>query len=81
MISTSLAQTAYSAAAAPVRTYRGTEYAAFQKVTAQLNRARRADAPMTVRMLLIPSCVAWCFLNPYLPPKAVTVLDSRLDRE
>lgn len=49
MISTSLAQTAYSAAAAPVRTERGTEYAAFQKVTAQLNRARSANAPMTDR--------------------------------
>jgi flagellar protein FlaF len=49
VISTSLAQTAYSAAAAPVRTERGTEYAAFQKVTAQLNRARRPDAKMTER--------------------------------
>lgn len=49
MISISLAQTAYAAAATPVRTERGTEYAAFQKVTAQLNRARRAGAPMTDR--------------------------------
>jgi len=49
VISTSLAQTAYSASATPVRTQRGTEYAAFQKVTAQLNQARRDDAPMTDR--------------------------------
>lgn len=48
MISTSLAQTAY-AAATPVRTERGTEYAAFQKVTARLNQARRDNAPMTER--------------------------------
>ena len=49
MISTSLAQTAYAASATPVRTERGTEYAAFQKVTAQLNRARQPNAPMTDR--------------------------------
>ena len=49
MISTSLAQTAYSAAATPVRTERGTEYAAFQAVTARLNRARRPDASMKER--------------------------------
>ncbi|HID67114.1 MAG TPA: flagellar biosynthesis regulator FlaF [Roseibacterium sp.] len=49
MISTSLAQTAYSASATPVRTQRGTEYAAFQKVTARLNQVRRDDAPMTDR--------------------------------
>lgn len=49
MISTSLAQTAYAASVTSVRTQRGTEYAAFQKVTALLNRARRVDAPMTER--------------------------------
>ena len=49
MFSTSLAQTAYAASIAPVRTDRGTEYAAFQKVTARLNQARRADAPMSER--------------------------------
>jgi len=49
VISTSLAQTAYSASATPVRTQRGTEYAAFQKVTARLNQVRRDDAPMTDR--------------------------------
>ncbi len=49
MISTSLAQTAYAASVTSVRTERGTEYAAFQKVTAVLNRARRADAPMSER--------------------------------
>jgi hypothetical protein len=37
-----LAQTAY-AATAPVRTSRGTEYAAFQKVTARMVRATRRD--------------------------------------
>jgi flagellar protein FlaF len=46
--STILAQTAY-AAAAPVRTARGTEYAAFQKVTARLARAGRDDATMAQR--------------------------------
>ncbi len=49
MISTSLAQTAYAASASPVRTQRGTEYAAFQKVTARLNQALRQDAPMSER--------------------------------
>lgn len=49
MISTSLAQTAYAASATPVRTERGTEYAAFQKVTARLNQAQRDGAPMTER--------------------------------
>lgn len=49
MFSTSLAQTAYAASATPVRTDRGTEYAAFQHVTARLNRARSPDAPMTDR--------------------------------
>ncbi|MEJ6390121.1 flagellar biosynthesis regulator FlaF [Gymnodinialimonas ulvae] len=49
MISTSLAQSAYAASAAPVRTERGTEYAAFQTVTTKLNNAMRTDAPMTER--------------------------------
>ncbi|MEJ6393039.1 flagellar biosynthesis regulator FlaF [Gymnodinialimonas sp. 2305UL16-5] len=49
MISTSLAQSAYNAAATPVRTDRGTEYAAFQKVTALLNKARRPEASMVER--------------------------------
>lgn len=49
MISTSLAQTAYAASATPVRTQRGTEYAAFQKVTARLNQALRQNAPMSER--------------------------------
>ncbi len=49
MISTSLAQTAYAASATPVRTQRGTEYAAFQKVTARLNQALRRGSPMSER--------------------------------
>ena len=49
MISTSLAQSAYAASTAPVRSDRGTEYAAFQHVTARLNKAMRKDAPMTER--------------------------------
>ena len=49
MISTSLAQSAYASAATPVRTDRGTEYAAFQTVTAKLNRARRPTASMAER--------------------------------
>jgi flagellar protein FlaF len=49
VISTSLAQTAYAASATPVRTVRGTEYAAFQKVTARLNQALQRNAPMSER--------------------------------
>ncbi|MBF9042635.1 flagellar biosynthesis regulator FlaF [Rhodobacterales bacterium HKCCE4037] len=49
MISTSLAQSAYAASAAPVRSERGTEYAAFQSITARLHKAMRAGAPMTER--------------------------------
>lgn len=49
MISTSLAQTAYAVSATPVRTERGTEYAAFQKVTARLNQARRDGTSMAER--------------------------------
>ena len=48
MSSTLLAQTAY-AATAPVRTSRDTEYAAFQKVTAQMLRVFRAGGPMADR--------------------------------
>ena len=49
MISTSLAQTAYASAASPIRTERSTEYAAFQSVTARLNRSRHPETPMTER--------------------------------
>lgn len=49
MFPTSLAQTAYAAAAAPVRTNRGTEYAAFQSVTAKLHHARHPQARMADR--------------------------------
>ena len=49
MISTSLAQTAYAAAATPVRTERGTEYAAFQTVTSRLNKARGDGVSMSER--------------------------------
>ena len=49
MISTSLAKSAYAASTAPVRTDRGTEYAAFQTVTAKLKQATRADASMPER--------------------------------
>jgi flagellar protein FlaF len=49
VISTSLAQSAYAASAAPVRTERGNEYAAFQTVTTKLNNAMRPDAAMTER--------------------------------
>jgi len=45
---TSLAQNAY-AAAAQVRTARGSEYAAFEQITARLSRAMDATAPMTQR--------------------------------
>ncbi|AHM03700.1 flagellar protein FlaF [Roseibacterium elongatum DSM 19469] len=49
MIATSLAQTAYAAASQPVRTDRGTEYAAFQSVTARLSRALQAPTDMPTR--------------------------------
>ncbi|MEX3017513.1 flagellar biosynthesis regulator FlaF [Gymnodinialimonas hymeniacidonis] len=49
MISTSLAQSAYAASSAPVRSDRGTEYAAFQTVTTKLNKATQPDASMTAR--------------------------------
>ncbi|WP_255599246.1 flagellar biosynthesis regulator FlaF [Hasllibacter sp. MH4015] len=48
-MSTSLAQTAYTSSATPVRTARGTEYAAFQSITARLNASRRKGAPMSDR--------------------------------
>ena len=48
MSSTLLAQTAY-AATAPVRTPRGTEYAAFQRVTSRMSRALSPEAPMAQR--------------------------------
>ena len=49
MFCTSLVKTAYAASAAPVRTERGTEYAAFQTVTARLNQVHRDAAPMSER--------------------------------
>jgi flagellar protein FlaF len=48
LTATSLAQTAY-AAVAPVRTPRGSEYAAFERITGRLARAAEPDAPMTLR--------------------------------
>lgn len=48
MSSSMLAQTAY-AATAPVRTSRGTEYAAFQKVTARMMRATVDGVPLAER--------------------------------
>ena len=49
MLSTSLANSAYAAATTSVRTDRGTEYQAFQAITAQLNASRRPDAPFAAR--------------------------------
>jgi len=46
---TSLARTAYAAASQPVRTPRGTEYAAFQSVTARLSRAAENPRDMATR--------------------------------
>ena len=48
MTATLLAQTAY-AASAPVRTARGSEFAAFETITARLKRAAAPNAPMTLR--------------------------------
>lgn len=45
----SLAQSAYAAAAAPLRTPRASEYAAFQTITARLARAAERGAPMALR--------------------------------
>jgi flagellar protein FlaF len=44
-----LARNAYAAAATPVGTPRGTEYALFERITARLARATAADAPMAQR--------------------------------
>ncbi|PWK59790.1 flagellar biosynthesis regulator FlaF [Roseicyclus mahoneyensis] len=49
MTATLLAQTAYGAAAAPVRTARGSELAAFEAITARLARATEPSAPMVLR--------------------------------
>lgn len=49
MTATLLAQTAYGAAAAPVRTARGSELAAFEAITARLSRAAEPKAPMLLR--------------------------------
>jgi len=49
LTATSLAQTAYAAASMPVRTERGTEYAAFETITARLHRATAPDASMPQR--------------------------------
>jgi flagellar protein FlaF len=46
---TRLAQTAYAAAAVPVRTARASEQAVFETVTASLVRAAQPGAPMTLR--------------------------------
>lgn len=52
MTATLLAQTAYGAAA-PVRTARGSEFAAFEIITNRLARAAEPDAPMTLRAAAI----------------------------
>lgn len=49
MTATRLAQTAYAAAAIPVRTARASEQAAFETVTARLVRASQPGAPMPLR--------------------------------
>ncbi|MEM7722219.1 MAG: flagellar biosynthesis regulator FlaF [Pseudomonadota bacterium] len=49
MTATSLAHSAYMSASAPIRTDRGTEYAAFETVTARLSNAMRPDAKMPDR--------------------------------
>jgi len=50
---TQMARAAYGATAGPIRTPRGTEYAAFQKITAQLQRGEAADAPFADRALAV----------------------------
>lgn len=49
MTASSLAQSAYATAAAPVRTARGTEYAAFQSVTTRLSQAADAEDALPLR--------------------------------
>lgn len=49
MTVTRLAQSAYAAASGPVRTPRGSEYAAFERVTSRLARAADPAAPMPLR--------------------------------
>ena len=49
MTATSLARSAYAAAAAPVGTPRSSEYSAFERITARLAQASEADAPLAQR--------------------------------
>ncbi len=49
MTSSYLAKTAYAPVQTAVKTPRGTEHAAFERVTARLASAARPDAPMTQR--------------------------------
>jgi flagellar biosynthesis activator protein FlaF len=44
-----LAQSAYNPVRSAVKTERGTEHAAFERVTAQLSRANRADASVALK--------------------------------
>lgn len=53
MTATLLAQTAYGAASAPVRTHRGTEYAIFERVTARLSRAAEKTSGIAQRAAAI----------------------------
>lgn len=62
MTATLLAQTAYGATA-PVRTARGSEFAAFEIITNRLSRAADADAPMTTRAAAVhDNCKLWTTL-------------------
>ncbi len=49
MTASHLARSAYGQAASPTRTDRGTEYAAFERVTAQLTKASAKTSPMGQR--------------------------------
>ena len=50
MYSSHLAQAAYAQPASPVQTERGAEHAAFQRITARLQKANSADAPFRLRV-------------------------------
>ena len=49
MTSSFLAQSAYASVNSAVKTERGTEHAAFERVTAQLSRAAGPEASMAAR--------------------------------
>lgn len=53
MYSSHLAQAAYSQHEAPIRSHRGTEHAAFERITARLKRAETQKVPFKERAIAL----------------------------